>query len=70
MELRLSSETASCGAIQELPSILWNPNVHSHVHKSPPLFHFLSQINPLHIIPSYLSKIHCNITHPPTSLSS
>jgi hypothetical protein len=30
----------------------------------------LSHINPIHTIPSYLSKIHFNIEHPPTSWSS
>jgi hypothetical protein len=27
----------------------------------------LSQINPVHTAPAYLSKIHFNIIHPPTS---
>jgi hypothetical protein len=30
----------------------------------------LSQVNPVHTIPSYLSKIHFNIFHPHTSWSS
>jgi hypothetical protein len=38
--------------------------------ESPPLVPILSQINSIHTIPSYLSKIHFNIVHPPTSRSS
>jgi hypothetical protein len=67
MKLSPSSEAANCAATQELPSVLWNPKVYYDVHKSPPLVPILSQIDP---IPSCLSKIHFNIVHLPTSLSS
>jgi hypothetical protein len=59
----LSRGAADCAAIQELPSILWNPKVHYHVHKSPPLVPILSHINPIHTIPSYLRSILVLFTH-------
>jgi hypothetical protein len=62
-ELSPSWEAANCATTQELPSILRNPKVHYRFHKSPPLVSILSQIEPVHIIPSYLRSILILSTH-------
>jgi hypothetical protein len=70
MELSPSWEAANCAATRELPSILWNPEVHHRVHIIPPPVPILSQIDPISTIPSSLSKIHFDIVRPSTSWTS
>jgi hypothetical protein len=57
MEKTPSWEAKSFSASQEIPSILWNTEVHYHIHKSPPRVPVLSQLNPVHAHPSHFSMI-------------
>jgi hypothetical protein len=60
-KLSPSREAVSCAATQELPSILWNPNVRYRIHKSPPLVTILLQITPVHIIQTSFSEVYFKI---------
>jgi hypothetical protein len=65
MSLTPCLEAASCAATKELPSTLWNPNIRYRLHKNPPLVPIMSEINPIHTSPPYLSSIQFNIIYPP-----
>jgi hypothetical protein len=63
MVLSSSWEAASCAANQ-FPNILRNPKLQYRLHNSPPLVLFLSQMNPVHITPSYVSEIQLRLGLP------
>jgi hypothetical protein len=47
-------EANSHSAGQEILRLLWNPTVHNHVRKNPTMVPIPSQMNPIHILTSYL----------------
>ena len=59
MEGNPSLRANSSSASQEIPCILWNLNVHSFAHKTPPLVCVLCQMNP---VLSYFCTIYFSTT--------
>ena len=56
----------SSSASQEIPHGLWKPKLYYRIHKRPPTFPIVRQINPVHVSPSNFLKIHFNIIFPST----
>ena len=61
MEQSPSWEATTFSASQEIPHILWYPNVHYRIHKSSPHVPLLSKINQVYDSPLQFLNMHFNI---------
>jgi len=55
------SEVDSRSTSQEIPCLLWNPEVHYCVYINPPVVANHSQVTPVQFLTTYFYKIHSNI---------
>jgi len=53
-------------ASQKILRLIWNPNVHDHFHKVPPLVNILGKMNAVHNLSAYFYEIHSTIIAPPS----
>ena len=56
-----SLEANRFSASQEIPRILWNPNIRYRIHECPSSVPILSQLDPAHTLTSHFLKVHLNI---------
>jgi len=65
-----SAGTTRLSSCHEIHRILWKPEVNHHVHRSLSPVPILSQMNPIHILPSYFFMMHLSVTFPSMISSS